>query len=144
MSSAMDLSALQIFVAVMRRRSFAAVARERDLDPSVVSRVIAALEEELSVRLFQRTTRRLSPTEAGMLYFARVEPLVEEIERAGILAGEAGGQPRGTLRITTSVSFGQRCIVPVIPDFAAAHPELGLDLLLSDAVIDIVAERIDL
>ncbi|MCJ8282872.1 MAG: LysR family transcriptional regulator, partial [Rivularia sp. ALOHA_DT_140] len=75
-NSVMDLSVLQIFVEVMRNGSFAAVARERNIDPSSVSRIIAALESELGIRLFQRTTRKLSPTEAGITYFERVEPLV--------------------------------------------------------------------
>ena len=81
-NSVMDLSVLQIFVEVMRNGSFAAVARERNIDPSSVSRIIAALESELGIRLFQRTTRKLSPTEAGITYFERVEPLVEEIDQA--------------------------------------------------------------
>ncbi|NER84353.1 MAG: LysR family transcriptional regulator, partial [Leptolyngbya sp. SIO1D8] len=78
----MDLSVLQIFVEVMRQGSFAAVARDRDIDPSSVSRTIAGLEKELGIRLFQRTTRRLSPTEAGTAYFERVEPLIEEMQQA--------------------------------------------------------------
>ncbi|MEL6164349.1 MAG: LysR family transcriptional regulator, partial [Cyanobacteria bacterium J06628_3] len=82
----MDLSVLQIFVEVMRHGSFAAVARERNIDPSSVSRTIAGLESELSIRLFQRTTRKLSPTEAGITYFQRVEPLIEEIQQAAEIA----------------------------------------------------------
>jgi DNA-binding transcriptional LysR family regulator len=78
----MDLSTLQLFVEVMRQGSFAAVARDRNLDPSSVSRTIAGLEEELGIRLFQRTTRKLSPTEAGTEYFGRIEPLVEEMQQA--------------------------------------------------------------
>ncbi|PSB15592.1 LysR family transcriptional regulator, partial [filamentous cyanobacterium CCP2] len=73
----MDVSVLQIFVEVVRQGSFAAVARDRNLDPSSVSRTIAGLEEELGIRLFHRTTRRLSLTEAGTVYFERIEPLVE-------------------------------------------------------------------
>ncbi|MGF1459920.1 MAG: LysR family transcriptional regulator [Leptolyngbyaceae cyanobacterium] len=72
----MEVAALQIFVEVMRQGSFAAVARDRTVDPSSVSRTIATLEQELGVRLFQRSTRRLSPTEAGLTYFNRVEPLI--------------------------------------------------------------------
>jgi DNA-binding transcriptional LysR family regulator len=75
----MDLSVLQLFIEVMRQGSFAAVARDRNIDPSSVSRAIAGLEAELGIRLFQRTTRQLSPTEAGNAYFNRIEPLVEEM-----------------------------------------------------------------
>lgn len=139
----MDTALLRIFVDVMRRGSFAAVARDREIDPSSVSRSIGALEDDLGIRLFQRTTRRLSPTEAGIVYFERIEPLIEEMERARHLAADISERPSGVLRVTTSVSFGQRCIVPLLPDFTNAYPDLAIDLLLTDAVIDIVTERID-
>lgn len=134
---------LEIFVEVMRQGSFAAVARERNIDPSSVSRTIAALESEIGVRLFQRTTRQLAPTEAGITYFQRVEPLVEEMQQAIIAAKDISGQPKGTLRVTASVSFGLKCIVPLLPKFEAMYPELTVELLLTDAVVDLFAERID-
>jgi len=134
---------LQLFVEVVRQCSFAAVARDRNLDPSSVSRAIAGLEEELGIRLFQRTTRQLSPTEAGIAYFERIEPLVEQMQQAIAVATDISGQPKGTLRITTSTSFGKTCIVPLLPDFQAKYPDLAVDLLLTDAVVDLLAERID-
>ena len=140
----MDISTLQIFVEVMREGSFAAVARDRNIDPSSVSRVIAALEEELGTRLFQRTTRQLSPTEAGVIYFERVEPLIEEMRQANIAATDVSSQPKGTLRITAANSFGLKRIVPLLPKFAAAYPELKVDLLLTDTIVDLLSERIDL
>ena len=140
----MELSSLQIFVEIVRRGSFAAVARDRDIEPSAVSRTVSALEEELGVRLLQRTTRRLSLTEAGRVYFERIEPLVEEVERARLIVSDVGTRPRGTLRVTTSVSFGQKCVVPLLPGLADAFPDLSVELLLTDAVVDIVGERIDL
>jgi DNA-binding transcriptional LysR family regulator len=139
----MDISVLEIFVEVMRQGSFAAVARERNIDPSSVSRTIAGLESEIGVRLFQRTTRQLAPTEAGITYFQRVEPLVEEMQQAIIAAKDISGQPKGTLRVTASVSFGLKCIVPLLPKFEAMYPELTVELLLTDAVVDLFAERID-
>jgi DNA-binding transcriptional LysR family regulator len=142
-NSAMDISVLQMFVEVVRQSSFAAVARERNIDPSSVSRAIASLESELGIRLFQRTTRQLSLTEAGMAYFERVEPLVEEMERAITIAKDISGQPKGTLRVPASVSFGLKCIVPLLPQFTAMYPELTVDLLLTDTVVDLFAERID-
>ncbi len=135
---------LQLFVEVMRQGSFAAVARERNLDPSSVSRAIAGLEAELGIRLFQRTTRQLSPTEAGTAYFERIEPLVEEMQQAIDVAADISGQPKGKLRLTASVSFGLKCVVPLLPNMAALYPELTVDLLLTDAVVDLFAERIDL
>lgn len=139
----MEISTLQIFVEVMRQGSFAAVARDRNVDPSSISRTIAGLEKELGIRLLQRTTRRLSPTEAGMAYFERVEPLVEEMQQAIAIATDVSGQPRGTLRVTASVSFGQRCLVPLLPQFRQRYPDLAIELLLTDAVVDLLAERID-
>lgn len=140
----MELSVLKMFVEVVRRGSFAAVARDRQLDPSSISRAITALEEELGIRLFQRTTRQLSLTEAGSAYFERVEPLIEEMQQAIAIATDVSGQPQGTLRITASVSFGLKCIVPLLPKFALLYPELTIDLLLTDAVIDLLAQRVDL
>ncbi len=135
---------LQLFIEVMRQGSFAAVARDRNIDPSSVSRAIATLEKELGIRLFQRTTRKLSPTEAGTMYFVQIEPLVEEIQRAKDIATDVSGQLRGTLRVTASVPFGLKCIVPLLPDFAALYPDLTIDLMLTDAIVDLIAERIDL
>lgn len=140
----MELSVLQTFVDVVKQGSFAAVARERNVDPSSVSRAIAALEEELGIRLLQRTTRQLSPTEAGIVYFRRIEPLVEEMQQAIDVAADISGQPKGTLRITASVSFGLKRIVPLLPDFKSMYPDLTVDLLLTDTTVDLFTERIDL
>jgi DNA-binding transcriptional LysR family regulator len=139
----MDVSVLRLFVEVMRQGSFAAVARDRNIDPSSVSRAIANLEEELGIRLFQRTTRQLSPTEAGTTYFARIEPLVEEMQQAIDVAADVSGQPKGKLRVTASVSFGLKRIVPLLPKFESLYPDLTVDLLLTDAVIDLFTERMD-
>lgn len=139
----MDISVLELFVAVVRQGSFAAVARDRNVDPSSVSRAIASLETELGTRLFQRTTRKLSPTEAGRTYFERMEPLIEEIRQANTVVKDVSGQPKGTLRVTASVAFGLRCIVPLLPVFEQQYPQLRIDLVLTDAVVDLFAERID-
>ncbi|MEL6912427.1 MAG: LysR family transcriptional regulator [Cyanobacteria bacterium J06598_4] len=139
----MDLATLKIFVEVMGQGSFAAVARERNVDPSSISRTISGLEQELGVRLFQRTTRKLSPTEAGSLYCDRISPLIAEMQQAIELVTESE-QPQGTLRITASVSFGLKCLVPLLPSFEALYPDLAVELLLTDTRLDLVTERIDL
>jgi DNA-binding transcriptional LysR family regulator len=113
------------------------------IDPSSVSRTIAGLESELGIRLFQRTTRQLSPTEAGTTYFECIEPLVEEMQQAIAIATDISEQPKGRLRVTASVSFGLKCIVPLLPNFGTMYPELAIELLLTDAVVDLFAERID-
>ena len=139
----MDLANLNLFVDVVRRGSFAATARDHDVAPSSISRAIAALEQELSVRLFQRTTRRLTLTEAGSSYFDKVSPLVEQLDDAGAAIADVGQEPRGTLRATASVSFGHKCVLPVLPDLLAKYPKLSIDLVLTDQVVDLVSERID-
>lgn len=140
----MDTDTLRTFVEVMRRGSFTAVARDRNVDPSSVSRAVAALEERLGVRLINRTTRRLSPTEAGTEYFDRVAPLVDELERAASAAAERGDRPRGILRLTAPVAFAQANLVPLLPEFARDYPLVSFDLVLTDAFLDLVDERVDL
>ena len=140
----MDMNNLQIFVEVMRRGSFAAVARDLEVVPSTISRAIASLEGELGVRLLQRTTRQIKPTEAGQVYYQRVEPLIDELEQARSVAMDLGKDVTGKLRLTTSMTFGNAAIVPFLPEFMALYPGLSVHLDLSDAVVDIVDEGIDL
>lgn len=140
----MDLEALKLFIEVARAGSFAAAARAHDLDPSAISRSVAQLEASLGVRLLQRSTRRMALTEAGEDYLRRVEGASLEIEAAGEAAKAMGAGPRGVLRMTASVAFGQRRIAPLLPAMRQAFPELGLELVLSDSNLDLIAERIDL
>jgi DNA-binding transcriptional LysR family regulator len=140
----MNTEALDLFAAVAKRGSFAAVAKDRNIDPSSVSRAIADLEAELGLRLFNRTTRSMTLTEAGDLYLARVEPLVEELVRARDAAAQMTGAPRGLLRLTASVTFGQMRIVPLLAEFRQNYPELQVECLFTDANVDLVADRIDL
>jgi DNA-binding transcriptional LysR family regulator len=144
----MDALTLKTFVDVARLGSFAHAARELELDPSSVSRTVAALEQELGVRLFQRTTRKLSLTEAGHAYLARVSPLVDELEQAReealALSKGVNNQAQGTLRMTSSVSFGIIQIAPLLPEFRRLHPQLKVELLLTDANMNLINDRIDL
>ncbi len=140
----MDTDHLTVFVAVYRAGGFAPVARDLGLAPSSISRAVAGLEEALQVRLFQRTTRKLEPTEAGTAFFQRVQPLVEELEAACADARDTAGEPAGRLRVTASVSYGQICLVPRLKPFRALFPRIALDLILSDAALDLLSERIDL
>lgn len=140
----MDLHTLDLFTAVMRQGSYAAVARDRDLAPSTVSRAITALERELGLRLFERSTRKLAPTEAALAYHARLQPLLDELTQAGGAVRDLHQQPQGTLRVTASVSFGRQLILPMLPELAEQYPALKLELLLSDATLNLLDERIDL
>jgi DNA-binding transcriptional LysR family regulator len=140
----MDIESLRLFVEVARRGNFAAVARDRDVDPSSVSRSVALLEDELGVRLFQRSTRRVALTEAGDIYLARVVALVDELDQARDEARGVSSGPAGTLRMTASVGFGYTLLTPLLPEFRARYPGVKLELLLTDAVLDLVTERVDL
>jgi DNA-binding transcriptional LysR family regulator len=139
----MDINTLIIFVEVVRRRSFTAVARERDVDPATIARAVAGLERELELRLFQRTTRTVRPTEAGMVYFERVEPLVAELQKAQLAAADINQRPQGLLRIACPVSFAELNITPLLPLFARQYPELRYELVLTDSALDLVTEQLD-
>jgi len=140
----MDFDSLRIYVDVMKQGSFAAVARQRDMDPSSISRSVAGLESELGFRLFQRTTRKLSPTEAGNAYYARVQSLIGEFDRAGEAAMDLVSLPTGTLRVTACTSFGQRVLAPILPKLRSQCPNLTIDLVLADHHVDMVEEQIDI
>ncbi|MEM9801969.1 MAG: LysR family transcriptional regulator [Planctomycetota bacterium] len=139
----MELRHLRLFLDVHRRESFAAVARDHAVDPSSISRTIASLEAELGFNLFDRTTRKLAPTEAGAVYYQHVAPLVDDLERATELAGTSAKRPQGTLRILAPVSFSLLNVVPVLPRFLGEFPGLRVDLQLTDALLDLVENRID-
>lgn len=140
----MDLEQLKTALDVSRHGGFAATARRRGVDPSVVSRAVAALEAELGFRLFQRSTRRLSLTEAGERYLSRVDGILEALEAAAEEAQGLAAAPTGVLRLSCSVAFGQARVAPLLSPFRAAFPRLGLELISTDQRLDLVAERIDL
>lgn len=140
----MELSTLKTALLVRDLGSFAAVARLLDLDASSVSRVIAQLEQDIGFRLFQRSTRSLAPTGEGELYLNRIAPLVEELDAAGDEARTTAVSPRGTLRMTASISFVQECLIPILPEFRQRYPEIDIELLASDANLDLRADGIDL
>ncbi len=139
----MDINTLKLFVEVMQRRNFTDIARTHDIAPSSVSRSITALEKELGIRLFQRSTRKLEPTEAGLAYFARVKTIIDDLNSAQQVAADLTEIPTGTLRITAATVFGSNHIVPLLPELAAKYPELAIDLNLTDNYLDLIDERID-
>jgi DNA-binding transcriptional LysR family regulator len=140
----MNLDNLELLLAVAQRGSFAAVAKERNIDPSSVSRIVADLEHELGLRLFQRSTRSMTLTEAGEMYLSRIEPLLEELHHVREAAAQVSAAPKGLLRMTASVTFGQVCIVPLLGEFHERYPELQVECVFNDANLDLVSERIDL
>lgn len=139
----MEIKALELFAAVARRGSFAAVAKDFDVNPSSISRAISELEAELGLRLLQRTTRSMALTEAGDLYLNRIEPLLQELSQARDAASQISGTPHGLLRVTASVTFGQMRILPLLPAFRARFPDIRMEFVFTDENIDLVSERID-
>lgn len=140
----MDDQLLRTTLLVARFGSFASAAREAGVDPSSVSRQVAALEDAIGLRIFDRTTRRLDLTEAGRLYLEQARPALEALDEAADAARDVMTQPSGLLRVTTSVAFGERWLMPRIASFRARFPQIELDLLLTDAVADLAGEGIDL
>lgn len=140
----MDTKYIRHFLEVARAGSFAGAARRLDIDPSLVSRSVSTLEAALGARLFQRTTRKLSLTEAGKIYLGRVGPLLEEMEAIHAELRESDRMVRGRLCISASVAFGYACIVPHLSEFAKQFPEIDLVLKFDDRNLDLVEERVDL
>lgn len=140
----MDVRDLELALLVQAQGSIAGAARVLELDPSSVSRSLSALEAELGVRLFHRTTRKLSITEEGAAYLQRVAPLVDEMQAAAQAAMGARQKPAGTLRVTASVAFACQKIVPVLPAFSERYPEISVEVISSDANLDLVEQGIDL
>jgi DNA-binding transcriptional LysR family regulator len=137
------LQAMSTFVRVAEAGSFSAVARELATTQSAVSKQVAALEQHLGARLLARTTRSLSLTDEGERYVESARRLVAEVAEAeaGVKRGRA--QLSGWLRVSASVGFGQRVLMPLIKSFVAAHPAVKIDLKLSDGFIDLIEQGID-
>lgn len=136
--------AINAFVAVVESGSFAKAAEKLDQSVSAVSRQVAELERHLDARLLQRTTRRLSLTEAGRAFHERAVQLLADLEEAEASAGAGGVTPRGTLKVTAPITYGTRVLAPLIASFTARHDQLRVDVDLSDRMVDIVDEGFDL
>lgn len=140
----MDIDELRLFADVARAGSFAAVARRSDMDPSAVSRAVARLETAIGARLFHRSTRSLRLTEAGARFAERVAALLEDFDHARSEALQSVEIPAGVVRLTASVGFAQECVVPLLGELHRRHERLRIELIASDANLDLAAEGIDL
>jgi DNA-binding transcriptional LysR family regulator len=138
-----DLNEMAIFVRVVEAGSFTGAAKALGLPKSTVSRKITQLEERLGVRLIQRTTRSLSLTDTGSAYHSHCSRILGEIEEANIAVTQMQSTPTGTLRITAPVLFGSTVLSGLIAEYMELHPQVNIDLVLSDQVVDLVQEGID-
>lgn len=127
-----------------RVRSFSAAARVLGVSPAGVSQNIRSLEDQLGVRLFERTTRQVRLTPAGSRFLERSGPAVEALAEAAGFLEEERQAVRGELRVASTTAFGRQHVLPLFPGFLAAHPELTIDLQLADGFTDLVAEGFDL
>lgn len=135
---------LLLFTRVAATGSLSGAAREQGYSPAVVSKRIARLEEALGVRLFHRTTRRLSLTEDGAAFYDRCVRILADLEEAEAAVAQRDVTPRGTLRLAIPASFGRLHIVPALATFLARYPEVRLDLHLTEHVSNMVEEGYDL
>lgn len=138
------LAGMRLFAKVVETGSFSAAARQLALTPSSASRQLSALEDGLGTRLLNRTTRKLSLTEAGSLYFERTRQILADIDEAEAAVLEMQAAPRGTLKLNVPVVLGRRYIAPTLPDFLARYPDVRVDLTVTDHYVDLIEEGADL
>lgn len=137
------LDNIQTFVRVYELGGMSAAARDQRLSAAVVSSRLAQLEEHLGVRLFQRTTRSLKPTEHGELFYAGARKILEAVRDAETEVSEVTGVPRGTLFVSAPFSIGRRFVAPLSVAFREIYPEIMIRLRLSDRMIDTTGEGLD-
>ena len=137
------LAAIEAFVRVAEAQSFSESARRLRSSKSAVSRNVGALESELGVRLFHRTTRSLTLTEAGRGYFERATRILADLEEANLAVSQLQSAPRGRLRVSAPMSFGFLHLAPALPDFLARYPEVAVDLAMNDRFVDLIDEGFD-
>lgn len=138
------LDNIRTFVRVYELGSMSAAGRDLRISAAVASARIGQLEAHLGVRLFQRTTRSLAPTEQGRRFYDGAVAVIEKVEEAEALVAQITETPRGTIHVAAPLGAGRRLIAPELPGFAAAYPQVDLRLRLSDRIIDLAAEAIDL
>lgn len=137
------LTSMAVFVKAADLGSFAAAAAATGLSAQMVGKHVGALEERLGAELIRRTTRRQSLTEVGRAFYERCRTILVETEAAEALGQDLGSTPRGRLRVNAPVTFGACCLAPVVWRFLDAHPEVGVELTLSDRYVDLVGEGYD-
>lgn len=135
--------AMETFIRVIDTGSFSGAARQMQIGQPTVSKAISQLEDWLGVRLLLRSTRNLTPTEAGQNFYVRAKRALEETEEAVLAARGEGGNLTGKLRVSASVCFGRLHIMRQLPRFLEKHPELEIELVLDDRPINLVEEGID-
>lgn len=138
------ITRLMYFNCVVETGSISETSRIFDIQPSSVSRQVAALEKELGVRLLNRTTRNIGLTEAGRTFYEYSQRIVSELDEAKRAVNDLQESPKGQLRVSMTVGFGESIVLPLIPEFMAAYPDINVELELTERVVDLVEENIDI
>ncbi len=133
---------LEVFVRTVERGSFSAAARELHMTPSGVSKLITRLESRLGVRLINRSTRQINLTPEGQLFYERGVTVLADLDEAERTVGMHNA-PRGRLRVNANVPFGYHFLIPLVPKFTALYPDVTLDIVLTDEVVDLLEQRTD-
>jgi DNA-binding transcriptional LysR family regulator len=134
---------IRIFVRVYELGSMSAAGRDQRVSAAVASARIAELEKHLRVRLFNRTTRRLQPTEQGHIFYKGALKVLDSIAEAEAAITDVAGRPRGTIHVAAPLGIGKRLVAPLVPAFKDRYPEVDVRLRLSDRKLDMTAEGLD-
>lgn len=138
------LSNIRVFVRVVELGNLSAAGRDQRVSPAVASNRIKELEAHLGVRLFNRTTRKLTPTEHGHLFYTGAKKILEAVDEAEAAVAVSTNNPKGTIRVTAPLGLGRRLVASGIPEFRDRYPDIDVRLRLSDHNVDILAESIDI
>lgn len=138
-----DLERMAVFARVVETRSFSGAARDLGLSKSLVSKRVTQLEHSVGARLLNRTTRNMSLTEAGAMFYEHCARIVSELEEAKLAVGRLHSEPRGVLKITASVAFGTLHIAPMLAEFLPLYPKLKIDMAITDRFVDLAEEGYD-
>lgn len=138
-----DIKAMKVLLLATQTGSMSAAGRRIGTSPASVSRQITALEDDLGVRLLNRTSRRLSLTQEGEVYVQRAERLIQDLEEMRVEVTQLNARPYGTLRVQSRISLGTQYLSPLLPELLSRYPELKVELRLADADLDLVEHNID-
>lgn len=139
-----NLPEMAVFAKVVEAKSFSTAARSLNISKSAVSKQVTRLEQALGARLLNRTTRHLSLTEIGAAVYEHCARMVAESEEAVLAAGRLSSQPRGVVKLSASVAFGKLHIAPAMPEFLRRYPQVSVQLVLTDHMVDLADEGFDL
>lgn len=138
-----NLTDIAVFATVVDRGSFTAAAEALEISKAAVSKYVGRLEDRLGARLLNRTTRRLTLTEAGAVLYDQAHTALADIEAAEASVMELSGAPRGRLRVTAPAYFGNAFLMPIVSRFLADYPDISLELDLDNRIVDLVEQRFD-